>query len=47
MAIGSGKEIQVKNGDKVIHDKYAGTTINIDDTEHIIIKAEDVLAIIE
>ncbi len=47
VAIGDGKDIQVKPQDKVIHDKYAGTNVKIDGEEHIIIKSEDVLAIIE
>ena len=47
VAVGEGKDINVKPGDKIIHDKYAGTSVKVDGQEHIIVKAEDVLAIIE
>lgn len=47
VAVGTSEDIKVKVNDKVIHDKYAGTTIKIDGVDHIIIKAEDVLAIVE
>ena len=44
-----GKEItmHVKPGDKVIYSKYAGTEIKIDDKELIIVRQNDILAIIE
>ena len=44
-----GKEIkmEVKAGDKVIYSKYAGTEIKIDDVEYIIVKQNDILAVIE
>ncbi len=37
----------VKPGDKVIMDKYAGTKVNLDDEEFIIVKLADILAIVE
>ena len=45
----NGKAIpmEVKVGDKVLYGKYAGTEITIDDKEYIILKEEDVLAIVE
>ncbi|MCD6408693.1 co-chaperone GroES [bacterium] len=45
----SGKAIpmEIKVGDKVLYGKYAGTEITIDDKEYIILKEEDVLAIVE
>ncbi len=46
VAIGDSDKIKVKAKDRVIHDKYAGSNIKIGDTEHIILKAEDILAII-
>ena len=44
-----GKEIkmEVKAGDKVIYSKYAGTEVKMDDTEYIIVKQSDVLAIVK
>lgn len=46
VAIGDSDKIKVKVKDRVIYDKYAGSTIKVEDTEHIILKAEDVLAVI-
>jgi chaperonin GroES len=45
----SGKLIalEVKVGDKVMYDKYAGTQIKIDSAEHLIVKMADILAVIE
>ena len=45
----NGKEIAmaVKVGQTVIYSKYAGTTVELDDTEYIIMKQEDILAIVE
>lgn len=44
-----GKEItmQVKTGDKVIYSKYAGTEVKLDNEEYIIVKQNDILAIVE
>lgn len=44
-----GKEVvmQVKEGDKVIYSKYAGTDVELDGEEYIIVKQSDVLAIVE
>jgi len=47
VSIGDSSEIKVKKGDTVIYDKYAGTQIKIDDIEHLILKSEDILAVIE
>ncbi len=47
VAIGDDKEmISVKVGDKVMYDKYAGTTVSIDDNDHLIVKSSDILAIV-
>lgn len=46
LAIGDDEEIKVKVKDKVVYDKYAGTTIKVDDEEQLILKAADVLAVI-
>lgn len=44
-----GKEVtmMVKVGDKVIFSKYSGTEVKIDDEELIIVKQNDILAIVE
>ncbi|HKM31746.1 MAG: co-chaperone GroES [Bacteroidales bacterium] len=49
MAVGSGKKdepMELKEGDLVLYGKYAGTEINIDDQEYLIMRQSDVLAII-
>lgn len=44
-----GKEItmEVKVGDKVIFQKYAGTEVKIEAVEYIILRQSDILAVIE
>ena len=44
-----GKEVkmQVKKGQKVIYSKYAGTNVKLEDEEYIIVKQDDILAIVE
>ncbi len=44
-----GKEVtmQVKVGDKVIYSKYAGTEVKLEDEEFIVVKQNDILAIVE
>lgn len=44
-----GKEVkmQVSVGQKVIYSKYAGTEVKLDDVEYIIVKQNDVLAVVE
>ncbi|MCL2618977.1 MAG: co-chaperone GroES [Defluviitaleaceae bacterium] len=44
-----GKEItmHVKAGDRVIYSKYAGTEVKVDGQEYIIVKQNDILAIVE
>ncbi len=44
-----GKEVkmQVKPGDQIIYSKYAGTEVKLDDEEYIIVKQNDILAIVE
>lgn len=44
-----GKEVtmQVKAGDKVIYSKYSGTEVKIDEEEYIIVKQNDILAVVE
>lgn len=41
------KKIKVKAGDKIIFAKYSGTEIKVDNEEYLILKSEDILAIVE
>ena len=39
--------MQVKVGEKVIYSKYAGTEVKLDGEEYIIVKQNDVIAVVE
>jgi chaperonin GroES len=45
----TGKRISlaVKKGDRVLFGKYSGNEIKIDDKEHLIMREDDILAILE
>ncbi len=45
----SGKMVKmtVKKGDTVLFSKYAGTEIGIDGEEHLVMREDDILAIVE
>ena len=47
--IEDGKEVKmyIKEGDKVIINKYSGTEVKYEGTEYTIVKQEDILAIVE
>lgn len=48
--VGPGTEkvkTSVKNGDRIMYDKYAGTQIKIDGEDHLILKMDDIIAVIE
>jgi chaperonin GroES len=55
IAIGPGKRnedgsrvaMDVKKGDRVLISKYGGTDIKIDGVEHVIVREDDILAIME
>jgi chaperonin GroES len=55
VAVGGGKlldtgkkqPLEVKTGDKVLFGKYAGTEIQIEGEEHLIMREDDIIAIIE
>lgn len=54
IAVGPGKTedgkvtpIEVSAGDRVIYKKYSGTEIKEDKKDYLLIKAEDILAVIE
>lgn len=44
-----GKEVkmEVKVGDQVIYSKYAGTNVKLEDEEYIIVKQDDILAVVK
>ena len=39
--------LDVKKGDRILIGKYAGTEIKIDDIEHLILREDEVLAVVE
>lgn len=43
---GKEVEMQVKVGDKVIYSKYAGTEVKLEDEEFIIVKQNDIVAVV-
>ena len=54
VAVGTGRledgkrvALDVKEGDKVIFSKYAGTEVKYDEKEYLILRESDILAIIE
>ena len=50
IAVGPGvkdNKMQVKVGDKVITSKFSGTEVKIEGNEYIIVKENDILAIVE
>lgn len=54
VAVGPGAEVdgkiipmQVKVGDKVVYQKYAGSEVKLDDEDYTIVKQSDILAVIE
>jgi chaperonin GroES len=55
VAVGKGKvndkgevlPMEVKVGDKVLYGKYSGTEVTVDDKQYIILREEDILAIVE
>ncbi len=55
VAVGNGKvaedgtvtPLDVKKGDKILFSKYSGSEVNLDGTEHLIMREDDVLAVLE
>jgi len=55
IAVGSGKvlengkkaPLQVKEGDRILFGKYSGTEVKIDGEEHLIMREDDIIAIVE
>jgi chaperonin GroES len=44
---GSVRPLDVKTGDKVLFGKYSGTEVKVDGEEHLILREDEVLAVIE
>jgi chaperonin GroES len=47
MEDGSLRKLEVKAGDKILIGKYTGSEVKIDGDEHIILREDDILAVIE
>ncbi len=55
LAVGNGKVLEdgkvrsldVKAGDRILFTKYAGTEVKLDGEEHLIIREEDILGVVE
>ena len=54
VAVGKGRveegkvvSVEVKVGDKVLYGKYSGTEIRVDGEETLIVKEEDILAVVK
>jgi chaperonin GroES len=55
VAVGTGKvldngkvhALEIGKGDRVLFNKYSGSEVNIDGEEHLIIREDDVLAVLE
>lgn len=48
VAVGDDKDvIKVKVKDRIMYDKYAGTEVKIEGVDHLIVKMDDILAVIE
>jgi chaperonin GroES len=44
---GSRGKVQVKVGERVIFSSYAGETFKVDDEEYLLMREDDILAVIE
>ena len=44
---GKRTPLEVKSGDRILFSKYGGTEIKIDGVEHLFMKEEDILSILE
>ena len=47
VAVGDDKKIKVKSGQKIIYSKYSGNEIKVGDVEYLLVKAEDILAVVK
>lgn len=44
---GTVKSLDVKNGDRVLYGKYSGTEVSLEGEEYLILREEDVLAVVQ
>ena len=49
IAVGNGKvrPLDVKAGDRILFGKYSGTEVKIDGEEHLILREDDILGVLE
>lgn len=47
LAVGKDVSDEIKEGDIVIYSKYAGNNVKLDEEEYIIVKEEDILAVVK
>lgn len=47
VAVGKGVKEELNVGDTVVYSKYAGTNVKVEDVEYIIVKEDDVLAVLK
>jgi len=47
LADGKVRQLDVKSGDRVLFGKYAGTEVKIDGVEHLMLREDDILGVIE
>ena len=43
---GTVKALEIKNGDRVLYGKYSGTEVSIEGEDYLILREEDVLAVV-
>ena len=44
---GTVKALEIKNGDRVLYGKYAGTEVSLEGDDYLILREEDVLAVMQ
>ena len=44
---GTVKALEIKNGDRVLYGKYSGSEVSLEGEEYLILREEDVLAIVK
>ena len=44
---GSVKTLEVRNGDRVLYGKYSGTEVSLEGEDYLILREEDVLAVVQ
>ena len=44
---GSIKALEIKSGDKILYGKYSGTEVQIDGEDYLILREDDVLAVVQ